>query len=83
MRSPPSAAKAVAAAIEAMGATVMVARALVEGGREVELDGLEREAASLCAAVMALPAAQGRALRPNLEGLLRQVDGLALSLRGG
>jgi hypothetical protein len=68
---------AVRAAIEAMDGTVAMARALVEGGREVDLAGLEQDATSVCAAVMALEEAQARALRPALEALLRQVDGLA------
>ncbi|WP_203077033.1 hypothetical protein [Falsiroseomonas ponticola] len=69
-------AEAVHAAIEAMGGTVAVARALVEGGRRVDLEGLDRDAAALCAAVMALSPEDGRRLRPALEALLRQVDGL-------
>jgi hypothetical protein len=69
-------AEAVHAAIEAMGGTVAVARALVEGGRRVDLEGLDRDAAALCAAVMALAPEDGRRLRPALEALLRQVDGL-------
>lgn len=69
-------AEAVHAAIEAMGGTVAVARALVEGGRRVDLEGLDRDAAALCAAVMTLAAEEAKALRPALEALLRQVDGL-------
>jgi hypothetical protein len=71
---------AVRAAIEAMDGTLAMARALVEGGRRIDLAGLEREATSICAAVMALEAEQGRSLRPALESLLRQVDGLAARL---
>ena len=69
-------AEAVHAAIEAMGGTVAVARALVEGGRRVDLEGLDRDAAALCAAIMALAAEDAKRLRPALEALLRQVDGL-------
>ena len=69
-------AEAVLAAIEGMGGTVAVARALVEGGRQVDLAGLDRDAAALCAAVMALEAEAARGLRPALEALLRQVDAL-------
>ncbi|MGK7868698.1 hypothetical protein [Falsiroseomonas sp. E2-1-a20] len=69
-------ARAVQAAIEAMGGTVLMARALVESGRRVDLEGLDRDATALCAAVLGLAGDQGRLLRPALEGLLRQVDGL-------
>jgi hypothetical protein len=69
-------ARAVQAAIEALGGTVLMARALVGSGRRVDLEGLDRDATALCAAVLALAAEQGRLLRPALEGLLRQVDEL-------
>lgn len=67
---------AVQAAIESMGGTVVVARALVEGGRRVDLEGLDRDATALCAAVIALRAEDARLLRPALEALLRQVNDL-------
>jgi hypothetical protein len=70
-------AQAVHAAIEAMGGTVLMARALLGAGRRIDLEGLDRDATALCAAVLALAAEQGRLLRPALEGLLRQVDDLA------
>ncbi|WP_270936889.1 hypothetical protein [Falsiroseomonas oryzae] len=72
--------QAVRAAIEAMDGTIAMARALVEGGRRVDLAGLDRETVSLCAAVMALDATAARDLRPALEALRRQVDGLAARL---
>jgi hypothetical protein len=68
---------AVRAAIAALDGTVAMARALVEGGRRIDLEGLERDAAALCAAVLALEANEGRLLRPELEALRRQVDALA------
>ncbi len=73
-------ATAIRAAIEAMDGTIVMARALVEGGRRIDLAGLEQEAGRLCAAVMTLEATQARPLRPALEALRRQVDGLATSL---
>lgn len=76
-------AEAVHAAIEEMGGTVAVARALVGGGRRVDLAGLERDAAALCAAVMTLERDAARALRPSLEALLRQVDGLTVEVARG
>jgi hypothetical protein len=57
-----------------------MARALVESGRRIELDGLENDAAALCAALMLLSPEAARALRPALIGLRRQVDELATSL---
>lgn len=69
--------QAVHAAIEAMGGTVLMARALVEGGRRVDLEGLDRDAMALCVAVLALGPEEGRRLRPALEALLRHVNDLA------
>jgi hypothetical protein len=76
-------AEAVEAAIEALGGTVSVARALVEGGRRVDLEGLDRDATALCAAVMALEREAARHLRPALEALLHQVDHLAAAVARG
>jgi hypothetical protein len=69
-------AEAVNAAIETLGGTVSVARALVEGGRRVDLAGLDRDATALCAAVLTLAREDARSLRPALESLLRQVNDL-------
>ncbi len=66
--------------IETLRATVAMARALVETGREVELAGLEHEAAALCQAVRALPAHAGRAMRPAMLSLMREVEALAVIL---
>ncbi|MDB5371630.1 MAG: hypothetical protein JWP04_272 [Belnapia sp.] len=68
------------AAIEALHGTVLMARALVSTGRRVDLAGLDTEAACLCAAVAILPPATARSLRPALESLARDVDGLAAML---
>jgi hypothetical protein len=76
-------ARAVHAAIEGFGGTLAVARALAAGGRHIDLSGLDREAAALCAAVMALEQEAARALRPALEALLRQLDGLNTELAQG
>jgi hypothetical protein len=69
--------EAVRAAIDTLGGTVAVARALVEGGRLIDLAGLERDCAVLCAALMALDPSDARRLRPALEELLFQVNRLA------
>ena len=73
-------AEAVRAAIEAMSGTVTLARALVEGGREVDLEGLDKDANALCAAVMMLDREDARPLRPALEALLRQVNDLTVEV---
>lgn len=65
------------AAIEALRRTVQMARALVQGGRRIDLAGLDGEAAALCTAVTLLPAETSRPLLPALEALVREVDGLA------
>ncbi|WP_137177101.1 hypothetical protein [Roseomonas sp. AR75] len=70
-------AEAVHAAIASLDGTLALARALVEGGRRIDLAGLEREATSLCAAVMALDEAEAKRMRPALLSLRSQVDGLA------
>lgn len=71
---------AVLAAIESLGGTLAMARALVEGGRQVDLTGLDREVASLCAAVVATRPDAARPLRPALEALRAQVDRVAAAL---
>ena len=76
-RSP---ATATLAAIEALHGTVMMARALVSTGRQVDLAGLDTEAEGVCLAVAGLPEAAARPLRPALEALAREVDGLAAIL---
>ena len=73
-------ARAVHAAIESLQGTLQVATALVTSGRTVDLAGLDQEAARLCAALGALPAAQAAALRPALEALLRDLDRTAVAL---
>ncbi len=72
--------EAVRAAIDTLGGTVAVARALVEGGRFIDLAGLERDCAMLCAALMALDIDQARRMRPGLEELLHQVNRLAAQM---
>jgi hypothetical protein len=68
------------AAIEALHDTIRMARALVDNGRRIDLAGLDAEAATLCTAVALLPEGTARPLRPALEALAREVDGLAAAL---
>lgn len=69
------------AAIEALGNTLALARALVAAGREVELAGLESEAARLCLAVACLPEGSGARLRLPLHRLAGEVERLIGALR--
>ncbi len=67
--------------IESMRDTLAMARALVEGGRTIDLAGLEAEAAAICAAVQALPIGSADALRPAMLALVREVEALAATLQ--
>jgi hypothetical protein len=69
------------AAIDSLQTTMAVARALVSAGREVELEGLDREAARLCAALACMPEGSAATLRPPLHGLTDELDRLADTLR--
>ncbi|HZH46082.1 MAG TPA: hypothetical protein VEY31_05550 [Roseococcus sp.] len=55
-------------AIDSLRATVAVARALVQSGREVDLAGLDKDAERVCAAA----ACTGPAIRPWLADPLNQ-----------
>lgn len=68
------------AAIEALHTTLLMARALHEAGRRIDLAGLDAQAASLCTAVALLRPAAARPLRPALVALAREVDGLRTAL---
>ena len=71
------------AAIESLHATLLMARALHEGGRSIDLAGMDAEAAALCTALALLPKAAARPLRPALLALAHEVDGLAAALAWG
>jgi hypothetical protein len=73
-------AEAVLAAIDSLHGTVTMARVLVQSGRTIDLAGLDAEAMMLCAAVAGLPKSTGKLLRPALEALVREVEGLAATL---
>lgn len=69
-------ADAVGAAASALLATLGVARSLVAAGRRVDLAGLDREAAALCAAALVLPRDQARLLLPALTAIEGEVAAL-------
>ena len=66
--------------IETLRGTLAMARALVQGGRHVDLAGLEDEAGGLCEALRTAPAPQARALRPAILALLTELDALAVTM---
>ena len=68
------------AAIDSLQATLTMARALVLAGREVDLAGLDNEAARLCAAVACMPGDSGQALLPSLIGLAHELDALSVCI---
>lgn len=68
------------AAIESLQATLTMARALVLAGRRVDLAGLDREAARLCAAVACLPGDSGQSLLGALSGLAHEIDLLSVCI---
>jgi hypothetical protein len=68
------------AAIQSMQGTVTLARILAQGGRQIDLAGLDAEAARLCTAVALLPPFAARPLRPALEALVAEVESLAAAL---
>jgi hypothetical protein len=75
---------AVLAAVDELHGVLSLAEALLLTGRDLDLQGLQGEVATICATVMALPPEDGRAMRPALSGLLAQVEELRgrLSMAG-
>lgn len=69
------------ALVEAMERTLLVACVLVETGRRIDLSGLENSVGQICAAVLDLPAEEGRRLAPLLAALLARAETLELALR--
>jgi hypothetical protein len=67
--------------VRKLASMVTTARRLVCGGTMVDLTALGDKVEDVCRAVQALPAADGRGLLPNIEALVRELDGLAEDLR--
>ncbi len=63
-------------AVEAVATLLRLARGMAEGGRRVELAGLERLVGPLCARSLDLPADEGRRMVPLLAGLVAELDAL-------
>jgi hypothetical protein len=73
--------QAALAAIQSVQGTLMVARALVDNGRRIDLAGLDGDVASLCGAILCIAPDRARVLRAELVALLQQLDQLSGSLR--
>ena len=74
---------AVAGLAERVAGTLLLAAALAEAGRRLELEGLDRMVGLLCAQALDLPPALGHAFRPRLVGLLEDLDALGRRLAPG
>jgi hypothetical protein len=66
--------------VEKIHAVLSTARRLINDGRSIDLSAVDERIRTLCAAVEALPAAQGRTLAPALSALLSEFDALAADL---
>jgi len=68
------------AAIQSLQDTITMARALVQAGRQIDLTGLDADAAVLCTAIGLLAPERSHGLRAQLEELVRDVDALSAAL---
>ena len=67
--------------IDGATSTLRIARGLLQSGRRVDLDGLDRVIGVLCARSLDLPPDGGRAMRVRLALLLADLDALSLALQ--
>ncbi|MGH7191492.1 MAG: hypothetical protein ACREF0_20155 [Acetobacteraceae bacterium] len=67
-------------AIERVSGFLKIAGVLIDAGRRIDLDGLEGEIGRLCAAVLDLDPAAGRALKPRLSALMAELDAIEARL---
>ena len=77
----PPAANSVDQMADGVGATLRVARSLLQSGRQVDVEGLDRIIGVLCARTLDLPPEQGRIVRPRLAILLRELDALGVAMQ--
>lgn len=76
-RSAPDIAKlSVAAMARSVEGTLRMARSLAEAGRTLDLAGLDGLVGQLTARTLDLPPEDGRTLRPALQSILTELDGL-------
>lgn len=74
---------AAAREVDAMLGLLAVARVLAEGGRRVDLAGLDDAVGRLCARALDLGPEQGRRLRPRLRAVLAAAAALEAAIRTG
>jgi hypothetical protein len=76
--------EAVRALAEELTKIVSVARALIEAGREIDLEGFQGQVGLLCAKSLDLPPDEGRRIRPRLIALSGSIEALsrAMAARG-
>ncbi len=74
---PPSPSDRVGALVEALLATLRLARVLAQSHRRIDLAGLDQEIGRLCAAALDLPPAEGHVMRPKLAEVLAELDALS------
>ncbi len=63
--------------------TIGLARALVQGGRQLDLTGIDDGIGVLCAQTLDLPPDQAQMMLPLLWDMRTQIDSLTAALRGG
>lgn len=71
---------AVLAAVNELHGVLSLAEVLLLTGKSLDLQGLDKEVAGICEAAAALPSEEGRAARPALSELLKQVEALHAQL---
>jgi hypothetical protein len=62
---------------DSLSQMLRMTRALVAGGRSVDITGLDRQIGLLCDKTLDLPPEDGRTLRPLLVSLLTDLDALS------
>ena len=65
----------------ALGGLLEASEALVDAGRQLDIDGLDLRVGRLCAQCLDLEPDEGRALRPGLLALGLQIDRLSARMR--
>ena len=66
--------------ITSVAAILRIARLLLNAGRRVDIQGLDRVVGILCARALDLPPDQGRLVRPSLAILLIELDTLSVAM---
>jgi hypothetical protein len=72
---------AIAENLSRIESVLEAAQRLLDEGRVVDISALEARTEQMCAEVLALPPAESRGLRSQLEALLARFDALAEALR--